>query len=328
MQADQAGFSFWGKAHGLSLVEGGSPRQQLCCSAPLSRLAATAASPDLGSSPGWSGQLCPSPLASCCSRILARLSWAPRSWGADWVVTPSCWALSWLWPALRLAWTLPGSARGDADPLAHQLSSMGISCHTGWMWGQALSSWPLSAPGTAQGCCLLLPISPSSSPGRANPALVTGYCGGMLVGAKLPEADKKQLCGYARKNLQWVYNSVLGFQPFSSSSSGSEEGLRWHRHLCPQTQSLARGPKPYNIWFRIPFLFQFGWLLFFLVIRRIYLLFFSGGDEMQPVNQWMTVPLHPLLTFLAILGTWLFGELALLQVMLLGWNSCTQSADQ
>lgn len=39
---------------------------------------------------------------------------------------------------------------------------------------------------------------------------------------------------------------------------------------------------------------------------------------MQPVNQWMTVPLHPLLTFLAILGTWLFGELALLQVMLLG----------
>lgn len=111
--------------------------------APLCWVAAAAASPDLGPSPGWSGQLCPFPVASRCSRILAWLSWAPYSWMADGVVTS-------LLPSTVLAVTLPSSGRGDADPSAHRALLHGglLPC-----WGDAGPSPLLLAP-------LCPPVSP------------------------------------------------------------------------------------------------------------------------------------------------------------------------
>lgn len=136
---------------------------------------------------------------------------------------------------------LPSSGRGDADP----------SAHWGLLHGDLLPPWggagpspllpaalcPLVQPRGAACCCLsavLRHLAGAKSP------FVTGYLGGMLVGAKLSEVDKKQLGDYfkqniccicksvktnAKTNLQWVYSLVVCFQPFSSSSSGSEEGM-------------------------------------------------------------------------------------------------------
>lgn len=53
------------------------------CAAPLCWVAVAVEGPDVASSPGWSSQLCLFPVASCCSKILAWLSWAPCFWRAD-----------------------------------------------------------------------------------------------------------------------------------------------------------------------------------------------------------------------------------------------------
>lgn len=222
MQEDQAGFSSWGKTDGLGLAEGGSPWQQPCGSPLLSA--------------GWQWQ------AGIGAILLAGLvSSAPFQ--------ESLIAAGSLWPpscrarvlAVTCSSPLPSPGKDDADPSAHwALLHGGLLPLWGGTGPSPLLPAPLCPPAEPRdsaSCCLSAVLRHLAG---AKPPFVAGWLGGVLVGAKLSEGDKKQLGGYfkqnihcisksvepnAKTNLQWVYSPVLCFQPFSSSFSGSEEAM-------------------------------------------------------------------------------------------------------
>lgn len=109
--------------------------------------------PGSGCSPGCSSQLCPFPVASCCSSTPAGLSWAACSQTAE--------AVTSLVPSTKLAVTcsrhcpgpLPSCARGDAEPAA----CWALLCEDllpPWgERGQASSSHP--SPSPVEPCCCL-----------------------------------------------------------------------------------------------------------------------------------------------------------------------------
>lgn len=163
---------------------------------------------------------------------------------------PSCRAPSWLRHALRAAPApCPPLARVTQTPRRVRVSSTGVYCHHGGgERGQAPSCQPLSAPLSA----VLRHLA------GANPTFVAGCLGGTLVGAKPSEADKKQLGAYfpqniccicksvktnAKTNLRQVYSLVLCFQPFSSSSSSSEEGMLSAQAFVPSDTAFGQWSK-------------------------------------------------------------------------------------